>query len=484
MCSIGTSLKFATSHEQMPIGCDEFGYLNLTKTLGNDNVPERIYLPGLISEFKSNGITEAEYAWMITPHAYHVLPGTTKAINQYPPGTSMLLKIFPLEFRKVAFPFLVICLMLILPILYAGRLKNREWNYFDLAMPALLFLITVTPPFTTELARVNSLAVTFGLLISAGIVLKQRPLLSVFLIALTINFRIANAFMILPVLLYLPYKGFSPKAIKYNLLLTLKYVAVIVLAIFPLLIYNYLLLGNPFASTYSVIDTAVNKATGMFVNLNYYLSMGHYWLRLHLILTGSLAFLTFFNKVHGIDFLKAMCFVVLNYAFFSWHSVTMDYYPYASAIILGGILLGMLNEFPVKIKYNLLVPILGLLLAVTVFISGFNRYRKREHVTFEEATAAYSAVCKFDFVWCDLYSGTTEYACSNFGFRFTTGTLRSRKIALKYLNTNGYSQAVILKDVLLKQKEIESEVIGAGLAYSKIYDSRLGLLLIIPGKSN
>ena len=76
LAGIGATLKFSTSHEAMPIGCDEFGYLNLARELNGNNKLNEKYgeeiVPPLIEFLQQNGISDNEIIWMVTPHAYHI----------------------------------------------------------------------------------------------------------------------------------------------------------------------------------------------------------------------------------------------------------------------------------------------------------------------------------------------------------------------------------------------------------------------------
>lgn len=482
----GITLKYSHSHESMPIGCDEFGYLNLSRTLNEGITNERPYFDELLDTLRGKGITESELAWMITPHAYHIVRGTNLVINQYPPGTSWLLSFIPLEFRKIFFPTVVVLLLMLLPLWLSGSLRQRNWTFFDLLFPFYIFLLSVAAPFTTELARVNSLAVTFGLLLSAGMTIRKRPLLACFLIAITANFRIVNILMILPVVLFLPLQSLKHSdSIRFNLLLLLKFAGLVIVALLPLLIYNFQLLGNPIASTYSSIDTAVTTGRGIFENFAYYLSLDHHWLRVHLCAIIFLLAACIFNRCSWVEFIKFLAFPVINYLFFGWHKVTMDYYPYASAMILTGFAFHVLMEMKLSSKKAMyIVPFAGISIAVVVLLSGYNKYRKKEHISFSEAKDVYAPLCEYDVVWCDLLSGTTEYVCANNGFRFATSTPRARKAALIFLHQKKMDQAILLNDVPVQPKQIENEINEAGLTYELINHPRLGTMVVINGESS
>ncbi len=477
----GITLKFSQSHESMPIGCDEFGYLNLSRTFAEGVSNEGPYFDELLDTLRGKGITEPELAWMITPHAYHIIPGTKLVINQYPPGTSWLLSFIPIEFRKILFPTVALFLLMLLPLWLSGTLQKPGWTLFDLLFPVYIFLLSVSAPFTTELARVNSLAVTFGLLLSAGMTIRTRPLVACFLIALSTNFRVVNVLMILPVLLFLPFQSLkNSTSFRFNLLLLIKFAGLVIVALLPLLIYNFQLLGNPFASTYSSIDTAVTSGRGVFANFAYYFSLDNHWLRVHLFTIIILLTACISNRCSMLDFLKYLTFPFINYLFFGWHKVTMDYYPYASAMILTGIAFYFLNnvKFPEN-KLRHIVSFTGIGIAVLVLLSGYNRYRKKEHITFEEAKRVYAPLCEYDIVWSDLLSGTTEYVCANNGFRFATSTPRARNAALVFLHQKKMKQVILLNDVPVDPKQIENEINDAGLPYTLINHKVLGPMVVI-----
>ena len=96
-----------------------------------------------------------------------------------------------------------------------------------------------------------------------------------------------------------------------------------------------------------------------------------------------------------------------------------------------------------------------------------------------EAKNDYSALCKFDIVWADLYSGTSEYVCDNNGFRYGTTTPRARIIAMKFLHNNNYKQAILLDDNTVSPDTIISEVKLAGLKFISESDKKIGKYIII-----
>ncbi len=406
--SFGVALKFSTSHEKIPIGCDEFGYLNLSKAITYDKAfadhTNRPYLNNLLDTLRKLNITENEISYMVTPHAYHVIPGTHKIINQYPPGTSLLLTPFPISFRQIIFPFVVTFLLILMTLIALKLNKENGISLFDLLFPVLIFIIMVSAPFTTELSRINSLAPTFGFLFAAGLVLNKRPYVALFLLALTINFRIANLLLLLPVALFLPFKNLlHSQNIKNNLIVVCKSIGIVFIATVPLLIYNAMLTGNPFASTYSAIDQKMASWNSIAQNLSFYFDIEQRWLRIHCFAIIIGIVLTVKQKLSYTRLLKYISFMLVNYLFFIFHEVKMDYYPYASALIMFGIISGELIQIKISAKYNTLIRTSFIAISLLTFVIGITRYLKKPHINFEDSKKRYEALCQYDIVWGDLY---------------------------------------------------------------------------------
>jgi hypothetical protein len=476
----GVTLRFSTSHEKMPIGCDEFGYLNLAKAMDEGKTfslhSDKPFLKGLLDTLRREGISENEFNWMVAPHAYHMMPETDKIINQYPPGTSYILHLVPFEIRNLLFPLIVFILLTILPLVAAASISKSEWNWFTLLFALFIFIVTITAPFLTELTRVNSLAFTFGFLIAAGMLLKKFPLWACFLIALTVNFRTANIILLLPAILFLR----SNVRELFSIKLMAAFFVIILIAIAPALGYNYLITGSPFVSTYSAIDqSGVIDIVSFHKAITYYFNLEQYWFRIHLLAILVLSIMVFTNCISKGFLGRVLLFPIINYGFFIYHSVSMDYYPYASAKLLIGVVFAVALEFKWNCNLNKLVAGVVLLIGAVVLTSGYFRYKKREHITIHQAQQKYQLLCEFDVVWADLFSGTTEYVCNNSGFRFGTTTPRARKLAMEYLAHHQFKQTILLDDNTVDSRVVLQEVELVGLKYTMRNEANIGKYIII-----
>jgi len=166
-------------HLELPIGCDEFGYLYMAKAIDQGKVfqspTSRPFDPGLINALKKTNFSLNDYMHVISPHAYHLDPATFKIINQYPPGTSLLLSLAPWQAAKRWSPSIFALFSLVFLVL-AISLSEGRLSFFGsgLAVLIMTFLMMVDP-FRSSFRDINSLAPTFGLLIGGGFFSKKSP---------------------------------------------------------------------------------------------------------------------------------------------------------------------------------------------------------------------------------------------------------------------------------------------------------------------
>lgn len=484
--AFAASLKFGVQHEKFPADCDEFGYLNMAKAMSNNltfkDHTNRTFLSGLIEEFEANNINPLDYVWMIVPHAYHISDKTNnKVINQYPPGTSFVMSFIPIDYRKNAFPLLVILFTFLIPFILISLLKKE--NYLVILFLTLLMVIfTISTPFITEFARVNSLALTFGLFIAAGYTAYKNPFLALFLIALAANFRVVNLLMIVPLsFFFFPfiYPLLIEKQWKNLLLFCSKSFFILLLGISPYLFYITNLLGNPFMPTHPSHDTAFINFKDIYSNITFYFNFNESWFIAHLFIITILIIL-FIKKQFSFSYLmKWLSFAVVNYLFFCFHKIQMSYYPFASVFILLGAILYYVNDKEFSFQKNVIFKLLPLIISIVLLIDGIVRYSKKEHTTFKNEMNFYSQLCEYDIVWGEMHCGTAEYACNNAGFKYNFGSIQAKKTALHFLKMKKYKQVIILADLNMSLEELSNELNSFEIEYEIKETIELGTLVII-----
>lgn len=491
LITVGTYLKFSISHELPPKGCDEFGYLQLAEAFNQDkayaDLVERSYLSGLKDTLEKENIIPQLYQWMITPHAYHFSGNGNQIINQYAPGTSWILGFFSADIRQKVFPAFIMLFTLLIPVLlmkWSNKFKPEEIYTTMIVLSVFAVVMSLAPPFHIEVGRINSLALTFSLLITAGILHQRKTAWSIVLIAISANFRLVNLLTLLPFVFVLwnPFiNHVKAKDGKSASLFIFKHLALVFIPLIPYMLYAYQLLGNPFSVTYSTIDTAFAQGNEFIQNLFFYFDPTEAWFHIHLI---SLVGIIILNRVFKEKLTPAqwgliITLPILNYAFFMTHKVQINYYPYGSGMLLLGIFIGMLAQrFYYKGKLIGLVT-LPSILALILFIDGVNRFSSKDHISWEEALKQHGELCEYDVVWSDIYSGTTEYVCGNYGFVMHAGSVKSRIIAWQYLHNHQYKQVLLIEDTPLPLNQLEKELELSKLNYKLITLKEFGNAVVI-----
>lgn len=489
--SVGAYFKFSTQHEKLPTGCDEFGYLNMAKAFDNSNAfndhAPRPFLKNLINTFKQNGINEAEYVWMVIPHAYHFSAKTNgKIINQYAPGTSYLLSWIPIESRKKSFPFLIMFLTFMIPFMVVLIIKKLNSLSTIMALTVLMLLLSLSTPFITEIARVNSLAFTFGLFIVVGLTARNHPLIALFFIVLSANFRVINLLMLLPLFFFFipPLVGMiKTKKWKQLFFFIFKSIVVTLIAILPYLYYVVNLLGNPLLPTYPSHDTDFIGINDLFSNLKFYFSYKESWFLAHVAAIVILILQVKLKQLTFKELLLWLSFPTINYLFFIFHKVQMSYYPFASVFILFGAIIFYFSKNKIELLHKKYIIMLPLLFSIIMCSDGIVRYVKKDHITFDEEVKNYLPLCNYTVVWGEMLSGTSEYICNNNGFKYNFGTPKAREIALKFLRDNYYSQVIICDDVPIELEKLKDELILFKIDFEIIETPSLGKLIIIKAKN-
>lgn len=476
-------MKFHHNQENIPIGCDEFGYMNLAKAIHHDKEfkdhVSRPYLIDLLNTLRGCGFSEQEIDWMIVPHSYYVAPHSYQIFNQYAPGTSYILSIFPVDSMKLYFTPIALLLLLIIPLITLFKVTKTAWGWPQLILFLFTVFITLTSVFLVELTRINSLAFTFGLLLSAGIMLKHNSLISCLLIAISANFRIANLLLLLPLIAFinLPIKITLNNIVSW-LKAGLKYFIITLVAISPYLIYVYRLKGNPFLNTYSSIDTTGTFNFGS--NINFYFNLSSEFFIYHIILIGILLYLLLSKKINNKTFFAVLLFPLVNYAFFITHKMQINYYPYGSIFIILGFLLSLINKSIQPYKAQTITTILALF----VLIDGILKYKNQNHQTIITAKQSYKELNNFNIVWGDLIPSASDFVWENSAFKFAASTPRCRKTAIKYLYNKGYSQIFLINDIPLKPNEIAAELSDLNLPIKPFVTQKLGTAFILLPKNN
>lgn len=475
LVSVLSYSRFARFHNDLPVGCDEFGYLQLAREFLGQEPSENPLVEELTAYLKGEGIEYREYGWMVAPHAYHLNATTEKRINQYPPGTSLLLLLIPESYRKKGFAFIVTFLLLIIPIILVLRYSHTPMSTSFLVLLTGVLMLFV-PPFQTEFGRVNSVAPTYGFLIAAGLVFPSKPGLALLLVSLTIPFRLANVLVLFALFTgyFLFLKGYRSSIKRWAILLLASSPGIM-----GVLCYHFIKTGNPLNFTYSNIDQKSSGIEEFMSHLEFYIWQEPGWFWIHVIALAALIALSIKGLASRGTLLTMIWLIGLNYLFYFFHHVAVPYYPYASSMIIIGAALGRtpLDKLEHSRGYKIAGVISIILMVMTPIL--YERQPSREQAQIDTYSRCFN---ENEVVWSELRSGTIEYATGAIGFRYLWGSERARDLAIKWLNDKGITQKIWMEEFADAQDEILRKIEISGLNYTK-EDFELGTLVLIPGYS-
>jgi hypothetical protein len=448
-------VRYYGSHLELPKGCDEFGYLNMAQAISQGRLfkshTERPFDKNLIPYLQSSSYDYKDYLHIICPHAHHLDSHSYKIINQYPPGTSLLLSFLPIDQRKPASP-IIFAFLLVFFLMLAHKVKYHEISFFHVHLVSVIVLIFfVSPPFKQQFSTVNSVAPTFGLLLAAGYLLNTHPRLSIALLGMSTLFRISNVILIIPFF----FIYFARRALKTNFLRESLVTAIKTLLLFLAgglglyLVYAWRLLGNPFFSTYSYFDQNFTHLKDIPGNVSYYLSMHSQWFILHALILGVIILMALLKKIPKESLIFACMITLMNYCFYLTHRVRIAYYPYASAIILSGFLLNHLEDIAHNKLWRNMIHCLGFAIVLSAIVFTFLKFPAQNAArSFDNQIRMYrNCFSEYDVIWAGERSGTIEYATGKASFRYEWGPPQVRKDITRWLKTNGYRQAIWTADL-------------------------------------
>lgn len=482
------------SHIRLPEGCDEFGYLNLAKAITRGSVftnhAERPFIKNLIQYLEHFNLDKKYYYWMVAPHAYHVDSRSKNIINQYPPGTSLLLSPIPIYLRQ--FLFTPICMLVFFVLLYKALISYKTLN--DLNIIAVIFLLififSYFYPFKEELHRINSLLPTWGILIASSFLLCRKSYFSFALLGLSCLFRIVNVIFFPIYLLIFIYESLRSNApetfadTKHGLskIISISSKAIICFMLGGVLyyfIYMYFLTGNIFSFSYSSMDREWITLNMLSEQLQYYFNPSQLWMRVHLFSFIILSALVFFTRNSYRMISYATMIISLNYLFFIFHKIKTPYYPYASAMIIIGFIIHMLSYTFKKKSVNLIsIIILFLISSYFITVISISQPLASRKKIFKNLSAPYKEFfIPYDVVWGEQKTGTVEYTTGKAAFRYHWGDPDTRKLIIRWLFENNYNQAFWIDDINIGIDDIKNELNELKIPFGKKSHPQLGTIV-------
>lgn len=470
-------------HLRLPEGSDEFGYLNMAKAVANGRLflehCERPFDKGLLAHLQKLSFP-VDSLHFICPHAYWLYK-TFKVVNQYPPGTGIVLSVLPFKERSTAAPA-IFALLLMLSLCFAFVMKSGGISFLQINIMAFVaFFAFVTGAFPLSFPNyntVNSCAPSFGILIAAGYLLEKKPGVSIALLGTSVIFRIANVILFIPLLILYLWRGwkiadyFSWSTCSKALRATVFFLAG---GAGFYLLYMWILLGNPFSQTYpdEYVKLGLVSLRNIISNISYFFDPGNRWFMFHLFILTMIVLLKIYHEIPTKWAVFSLAIIIYNYTFFIGHWFAAEYYPYASGMICAGILLNFSEKYAIKTsEFHRLISITGISIILSAIIfSIFNLPRTNaSHVINKRIQSYRNCFSSYDVVWAETRSGTIEYATDKAGFRYQWGSSNAKKDVLLWLSSNGYKQAIWVDDLeksYLDTVDVEKDLQNIRIGYTK-----------------
>jgi hypothetical protein len=270
-------------------GCDSFGYLRQAELFRTKGLVQGLdtRLPNeearfLIDTARSTGIVPQRWGEMVAPHCHHYEPRTDRVILQYPPGSGLLLSLFPADRDAQILHIVVVGLV----VVAFGLCSN--WTLALLQALLLTCLVLLHP----QVMASYSVPASIGLVpIAALLVLRafpgteppDRPAAALLgaLCGLLVTVRIPNILVVAGVGTFVLVQTRLWTAGGWRCAwpaLGLGAVAFIIL-LSPLLGANWINAGGILASTYSAADAApmVVRADLIIQNAIFYFRESFAW---------------------------------------------------------------------------------------------------------------------------------------------------------------------------------------------------------------
>jgi len=290
--SLRTSYRQSLGTEEFAYACDSFGYLRMAKQI------RHAYAHGVMPEFtlespqtrllidfmKQKQIALPLWDEVVAPHGHHYFPQSGYVGVQYPPGTGLILAMFPQGQavyrlnRIVVFVFLGVCVATLIIAAW-----NRAWASIGLVALALNSGLMVLARLGALTFSMNAVLVPILFLCLLSLLAlrlqaagrNRLALLSALLAGICLGIATLirlPSFLLAPGIVILLWPGFRKFRVM-SLPVALAAGATIV-GVIPVVINQHFVAGAWYLSTYARVDTATPALGNLHDNLPYFLGNG------------------------------------------------------------------------------------------------------------------------------------------------------------------------------------------------------------------
>ena len=494
------------SVEEYAFACDPFGYLRMAREVRQavakrdlpqfhlDSTQTRL----LIELMQSREVPLGLWEEMVAPHAHHYFPHAGSVGVQYPPGTGLMLALFPEGQAVDGLNQATIALFLVtggLVLIFAGR--HQAWFSAGFVTMALYLGLVVLRKIGTDSYSINAALapLLLGFLcIFVALRLRSWPgrdraawataLVGGCLIGFTMLIRLPMIFLMPGLFMLLWPQSWRPSI--RDLLMPFS-LGVMLTGVVPLLAYQHYMTGAWYLPTYGSADSAPPSLEPLWTNLVYYLGGGrgsqHNWAPL-VLLVGVGGFITYrprHNFTH-LDLswtrltLSALILWGVPTVYFLTHHIPISYYSIPATF--GVVLLVALGALSIECssspaavraqshrggRFRMVALALALLPGLVTLIPAGLAYargvtpieRPARHVVLPAELSAQHA-----WIWADLLSGTLWYYGNKPAFKIGFSVPETRALVFRFVFERGEPQYLVRDSTTMQ--EIMQEILQMG----------------------
>lgn len=517
-----SSYRQSLGTEEFAYACDSFGYLRMAKQIRHGVEhgvwPEfKLESPQtrlLIDFMQENNVAVPRWDEVIAPHAHHYMPESGYVGVQYPPGTGLVLAMFPQGEavyrlnRIVEFVFIVtgvvalaiatwkrawasiglVVLALSLGFMVMGRLGALSFSMNAVLVPILLTTVFSLLALWLKTSRLDRLALLCALL--AGLSLGFATMIRL------PSFLLSAGFL---VLLWPGFRNFRIKSLPVVFAL-----GVTISGVIPVLINQRNVAGGWYISTYARVDAAPPTVEALRPNLSYFLGNGPASIDNWALMAGVIGLVGFLllyarrdNRL-GLSWKRFVLAVALMWVipicYFLSHRITGAHYMISSIfatltlIGFGALAIELTSTVKPRFETRRVFASVALVLilwpgVVTLQRVWSDRYLvpAPEHArTHAPILLPAELVDDKAWIWADLLTGSLWYYASKpaFKIQFTDEEMRAR--IWKFVYDRGERQYLIQDSEQMKQYIAEIERLGGKLELRGKVDGQLYYLVTWP----
>lgn len=507
--SVRSSYRRSLATEEFAYACDSFGYLRMAKQL------RHAYSRGVWPEFKlestqtrtlidfmqQRNIAVPRWDEVVAPHAHHYFPESGYVGVQYPPGTGLVLSMFPQGEavyrlnRIVVFVFIfvgvaalaiaawkrapasigLVILALSLGLMVLARLGAHSFSMNAVLVPIVLICVFSLLALRFRTADRDRLALVCALL--AGMSLGFATMIRL------PSFLLSAGFL---VLLWPGLRNFRIKSLPVAFAL-----GVTITGVIPVVINQHNVAGAWYLSTYAIVDAAPPTFERLGPNLSYFLGDGRAsvdnW-ALVAAFIGLVGFLLLYvrresenlNRL-GLSWKRFVLAVLLLWlipiCYFLTHRITGDHYMISSIFAtlalagFGAMAMEITSTAASRFQPRRILSWVALVLilwpgAVTLKRVWTERYTgpaPERAITHAPILLPSELVDDKAWIWADLLTGSLWYYANKPAFKIQFTDAEIRAMIFKFVHERGERQYLIQDSEQMKTYMAEIERLGGRL---------------------